>query len=908
MPDKKRTASGVLGGIAGLAGLSAVAGVLVAATITPAIAVSGVAASSAISLFDNMPSALEIDKLMQPTTILTNHGDAGWQPLTSFYDQNRSPVGFDEVAPVMYDAILSSEDPRYYQHGGVDLIGTTRALLSNAQGGATQGGSSISQQYVKNVLIQQCERDAEAVTETNENGEVVEVQSRDDVLQSCWMEATNATGVDGYERKLQEMRYAIQLEKIYSKNDILLGYLNIANFGGTTYGIDAAAKYYFNVPASQLSLGQAATLAGIVQNPNTYRIDRPGGSIFGADGTAYNREADGSVDDAAPGMLAALDTLLAEGTITQEQYLAAGDAYTSTKGRQLYVLSRLLDDGKITRDQYVAAAIEPISPAITRPLTGCESTGATAYFCAYVVATIQNDPSFGETAEERTRALRQDGLQIYTTLDWRLQTAAQDAIAENAPAAVDGMRFGSTVVNLEAKTGRVLAIAQNTRYVPGAAENPEESGIVFAGNLAVGGSRGFNAGSTFKLFTLVDWLEQGRSLREVVNGNVRPVPNMATCDGTWVNTDRTIIYNFGRQGGYNGTPLQFTESSLNTGYLGMAAELNLCDIAAVATKMGVTLGDGNPITMPVANNVIGSDEVSPIAMAGAYATVANGGTYCQPKVIDRVTDSDGNDLPDLVPQRTCTQQLSPEVAATAAFALQSVMSGGNGTGRRGNPFDGTPLIGKTGTHQEHQSWMIESSTNVTTAVWAGSWGGNGPNDRIDNRYYNGTRLMDIRYAIANWSQGVADEFYGGDAFPQPDSNLTRQVFRDVPNVVGQTIEQAQATLEDAGWRVSVGEAVDSDQPTNVIVQQNPSGSAAAGSTITINPSNGQAATVPTVAGLSLNQARQALAAAGYANLNGSCTEDPAAPNDGLVGGTDPGAGSAANRSATITVSYTARDC
>ena len=129
MPDKKRTPTGALAGILGLVGLSAVAGLLVTATVTPAIAVSGAAASSAIKIFDNMPSILKIDELMLPTTILTNHGEGGWQELTSFYDQNRSPVEFDQVAPVMYDAVLSSEDPRFYQHGGVDLIGTSRAVL-----------------------------------------------------------------------------------------------------------------------------------------------------------------------------------------------------------------------------------------------------------------------------------------------------------------------------------------------------------------------------------------------------------------------------------------------------------------------------------------------------------------------------------------------------------------------------------------------------------------------------------------------------------------------------------------------------------------------------------------------------------------------------------------------------------
>ncbi len=284
------------------------------------------------------------------------------------------------------------------------------------------------------------------------------------MLANCWTEATTASGNEGIERKLQEMRYAIALEQKYSKNDILLGYLNISNFGGRTYGIDAAARYYFDVSAKDLSVSQAATLAGIVQNPNTYRIDKTGGSIFDGDGVGYNKAPDGLIDDVRPGQLAALDTLLSEGTITQEQYLAAADGYTSTKGRQLYVLSRMLDDGKITRDQYVAAAAEPITPVITPATTGCTTAGGSAYFCQYVRDVIENDPAFGATPEEREKALKRGGLSIYTTLDLRIQSAAEAAMVENVPSSVDFMKLGSTIVSIENTTGRILAIAQNTQF------------------------------------------------------------------------------------------------------------------------------------------------------------------------------------------------------------------------------------------------------------------------------------------------------------------------------------------------------------------------------------------------------------------------------------------------------------
>ena len=900
MPENKRTASGALGGILGLVGLSTAAGVLLTAAVTPAIAVSGAAASSAITIFDNMPSYLQPDALMLPTTLM-----AGDRVLAKFYDQNRSPVTFDQVNPVMYDAILSSEDPRYYQHGGVDLIGTTRALLSNASGGETQGGSSISQQYVKNVLVQRCERDAKAT----DGSDGKPAQTRDEALQACAFQAIQAEGVEGYQRKLQEMRYAIQLEKQYTKDQILLGYLNIANFGGVTYGIDAAAKYYFDVPAAQLNVGQAAILAGMVQNPNRFRIDREGGSIIYDDGTTLNKAPDGSIDDVDQSTIQALYTLRDNGEITQEQLVNAADGYSETKGRQLYVLSRMEIDGKITHEQYVAAAIEPITPKITPTEQGCGASAA-PYFCQLVVGQILSDPAFGAEDDDRVNSLRQDGLTIQTTLDWRVQDAAQAAMSDIVPASTDSLKdgkLGSTALTLEAKTGRLLALVQNTKFTqdPTQENDPAYSSIVFAGDKDNGGSIGFNAGSTFKIFTLVDWLEKGNSLNTQLNGRLRPVPNMKnSCQGDWVNTDRYVINNFGETSGYMGTPMMFTRDSLNTGYLAMASQLDLCDIAKVAKKMGVgTTGDGKEIKMANANEIIGSDNVSPLAMAGAFATVANGGSHCQPKLIDKVTDADGAERP--IPQRTCDTVLTPEVAATAAYALQGVMTGG-GTGQSANPRDGVPVMGKTGTHEGWHTWMIESSTNATTAVWVGNSEGT---ETLFDKFANGYQLSDMRYSLARQVQTAADEFYGGDRFPDPASNLLRTVTKDVPNVVGRSIDDARGALQNAGFSVTVGEPVDAELGGDRVAAQNPSGSAPLGSTITLSPGNGQGATVPDVSGNPVSSARAALLAAGFGTVSiGGCEKDASAPAEGRVTGTNPAAGTSTNKSTAVSLSIVAKDC
>ncbi|WP_127476311.1 transglycosylase domain-containing protein [Microbacterium sulfonylureivorans] len=892
MPDTNRTARSVLGGLTGLVGLSAVAGVLIAATVTPAIALSGAAASSAITMFDNLPSVLEIDKLMLPTTLWVKNSptEEGYVEMTQFYDQNRSPVEYNEVAPVMYDAILSSEDPRYYQHGGVDLIGTTRAVLSNIRGGGeTQGGSTISQQYVKNILVQRCEAQAET----------------EEAKLDCWTQATTAVGDEGIQRKLQEMRYAIALEQKYDKEVILLGYLNIANFGGTTYGIDAASKYYFGVAAKDLTLGQAATLAGIVQNPNSYRIDKTTGSMTDKDGNTYNKAPDGLIDDVDPKTIAALTTMLDSGAITQEQYLAAADGYSATKGRQLYVLSRLLDDGKITQEQYDAAVIEPITPKITEPKVGCAAAKGKEYFCQYVRYVIERDPAFGATDEERLANLRRGGLNVYVTLDMRLQNEAQSTMTEIAPTSVAGGKFGGAGVSIEASTGRILAMVQNTKFSESITDDNNYTPIVYAGDRRFGESTGFSAGSTFKLFTLIDWLEKGHSVNEVVNGRDRVVKQFKdTCveGGVYYNADWSPR-NFNRQSGYTGTPMQFTRQSLNTGFVGMAAELDLCDIGKAAKKMGVTLGTGEDIVMTGANQVIGSDAVSPLAMAGAYATVANNGIYCQPQAIDRVTDSDGNELPK--PERTCSQAIDPKVAATAAYALAGVMNGG--TGAQGNPYDGTPLIGKTGTHQETQTWLIESSTRVATAAWFGNADGA---IEMAKTWHNGRALNQLRYILAQDVQRLANQLYPGAQFPGPDSNLSRQVFTELPDVRGKSMEEAKRTLQDAGFEVTEGTAVDSDMEQGLVAAQSPEpGRVAGGTPVTISPSNGQGLTVPDVSGMGLDRAISELRQAGFGNVQpGNCKQRDDADRQGTAGSTDPKAGTVTNRNSAISVNYVSRDC
>ena len=889
MPHAKRTFGGVLGGLLGLVGLSAIAGILVTATVTPAIAVSGYAASSAISLFDSLPGNLQIDRPMEPTTIYAQKGDGSgeYYELASFYDQNREPVEYNQVSPYVYDALLSTEDPRFFEHGGVDLIGTGRALLSNAVSDSTQGGSSISQQYVKGVQLQVCERTAADEKE----------------LADCANKASTADGTAGYQRKLQEMRYAITIEQEYSKEQILIGYLNLVNFGGSTYGIEAAAQYYFNTTAKDLTLSQAATLVGIINNPNTLRLDYPDSET--------NGEANG---------------------------------YAAAQKRRDQVLGRMLTEGTISQKQYDETIEQAIDPDITERVKGCSAAGGSAYFCQYVTNTVLNDPRYdeafgaieGDNNTERQNVLRRGGLEIYTTLDNSLQYEAQQTMASNAPQYLNNLRFGATSVQIDNKTGNILTLAQNTRFSELGDKTKGETSVIFAADQVHGASSGFEAGSTYKIFTIIDWLKNGRSVNEVLDGRVgRTMP--MTCNGNPIGSATpTRGDNFAGSGGLVGTVQKFTELSLNSGFWAMGSQLDVCEIHQVAVDMGLKRGGGEPIHQDDdgAFSLLGSKNIAPVDMAAIYAAVANGGVRCEPTAIVRAVDANGNDLP--MPENECARVLDENIANTTAFDMRSVLEGSQGSGATARVGDGIQTFGKTGTHQNLQSWMIQSSRNVTTAVWVGNYDAvyegepdyNGAlvwkyrqnineegrtsteyrGDLFDN-YANGVQLAQLRYSLSKANQAAANAKFGGDNFPDPDPGLIKTTKHPVPSVAGMSVDQATQTLRDKGFNVSVDpNEVPGDQDKGLVERSNPSGEAPAGSLITLQVSNGKGSIkVPDVEGMNLAKASDEMWSADI-NLYLSCVVEKDAPAAGNVIKVDPAAGTYVHKDDKVVVTYEAKKC
>src|SRR4051812_27811425 len=212
------------------------AGALIAALTGPLIVGSGLVARSSADLLTPLPSALGDAVLVGNTVVLAADGS----PLTYFYRDNRTPVGSDRIAPVMKQALVDIEDARFYEHHGIDLEGTLRALVSNLLAGTVrEGGSTLTQQLVKQTLLQtaQSSEDRQAATEQSVG------------------------------RKLKEARLALAMEERYTKDEILTRYLNLVYFGEGAYGIEAAARRYFGIAAADLDVQQAATLAGLVQTP-----------------------------------------------------------------------------------------------------------------------------------------------------------------------------------------------------------------------------------------------------------------------------------------------------------------------------------------------------------------------------------------------------------------------------------------------------------------------------------------------------------------------------------------------------------------------------------------------------------------------------------------------------------------
>jgi penicillin-binding protein 1A len=504
------------------------------------------------------------------------------------------------------------------------------------------------------------------------------------------------------DRKAREAVLARRLEGLMTKDQILERYLNTVYLGNGAYGVQAGAETYFGVSVGELDVGQSAFLAGMIANPSAFDpIRRPDAALARRD--------------------LALRRLIAYGRITDEE----ADRYSDT----------------------------PLPTRINQVLPQAQD-----YFVEEVKQQLLDDERLGATAEERYYSVFRGGLEIHTTLDPRAQSMAlqarNDVLAEIAPEGTPtaivpiadnpetgAPRFATgAVVSVEPGTGAVRAM------VGGSGFEAEKY------NVTTQGLR--SGGSTFKVFVLMALLEHGYVPNDSVSGS-------GPCSFTGIpglNPDPYRVENFANSGGGGGTILQQTLRSSNCAYVRLGQIVGTENVAEQARRMGIT----TPL-VPVVSMPLGTQEVYPIDMAAAMASIAADGLYNAPYYVDRVQDRDGRVL--FTHQPNPRRAASPESARLAADILEKNVQSGTGTRAR---IPNQHAAGKTGTAQNSgNGWFVGFTPYLSTAVWIGS-----PADNFEVRI-RGTGITGGSYPAEIWGRYMRAWHEGLETLDYEDPPRTR---------------------------------------------------------------------------------------------------------------------------------------
>ena len=631
MPHERRTTGAIASTVGAIVGISVLAGLLVGLMLIPFAGSLGVLTRDVVRDFESLPDELNTPPLPERSVILASDGSV----LATIYYQNRIEVPLESIAPIMRQATVAVEDARFLDHNGVDFRGIVRAAASNASTGEiSEGASTLTMQYVKNVLVNQ----------------------------ATSAEELDAARGDSSARKIKEVRLALALEKRFTKGEILSRYLNIAYFGSGAYGVEAASRRYFSKPAANLTLAEAATLAGIVQRPTSYD------PIRNPELSAERRNV-------------VLDRMASLG------YISVADSERAQK----IPMQALLNPTQVSN--------------------GCTSSYA-PFFCDYVLQSIRENNIFGETPEQREAFLRRGGYTITTTLDPTVQKAVTQVVNSTIP--IDDPSGKAAAISMvQPGTGQIIAMTQNRNWGTSGRGNTTYN---YNAPQSMGGTIGMQAGSTFKIFTLAAALEAGISPNEYISS---PSPNTFTnfrnCD-TGAIYEPVTVRNSTTSGTLN--MAQATAYSTNTYFMAIEERTGICRPADIAESLGVTLGNGDPL-LRVPSFTLGTMEIAPLSLANAYATFAAHGRYCEPVPILEIRDRDGAKLP--IPNGDCRQVLDREVADGVTVMLNGVVDGyiSGRTGAAMNLGD-RPVAGKTGTTNESAAvWFAGYTPQVASAVWVG---------------------------------------------------------------------------------------------------------------------------------------------------------------------------------------------
>lgn len=510
--------------------------------------------------------------------------------------EDRQVVPLSRIPKGLQDAVIGIEDRYFWEHKGVNVRATLRALVANtASGDIEQGGSTITQQLVKNALL-----------------------------------GPKQT----IERKVKEAAFALRLEKQMTKNQILERYLNAIYLGHGAYGVQSAANIYFDRNVEDLEPAQMAMLVALIRNPNGYDpIDEP--------------------------------------KIASE--------------RRAVVADRLAELKIITnevRDQIKAAPL-PTTLFPRNEVFQANLTIGSNFFVEEVRRLMISLPGGADS-------LYTAGWRIFTTLDVHAQEQAEAAVKDALPDS--GGKFKAAIAAVEPVTGAVRALVGN------------DSLDAQGSNWATQGMR--QVGSSFKPFVLATAFENGYDRDDTISGwgpCAFPLPPGSE-EPVWT------PQNYEKSPGSIATLEQQTLKSSNCAYARLSQAIGMPKVTELGKKLG--LGEKNPNIYSIA---LGATEQTPLQMAGAYAAFAGGGLYSEPRLIDRITTSDGKVLMQSeLPQ---VPVLSAKTAADVTCVLHKNVQSGTGTKAE---IGSQQVAGKTGTTDDYRNaWFVGYSPHLSTAVWMG---------------------------------------------------------------------------------------------------------------------------------------------------------------------------------------------
>ncbi|WP_194165236.1 transglycosylase domain-containing protein [Deinococcus terrestris] len=625
------------------------------------VAAAGVAATYVTKWTTELPDYRELDNLSlgAETRVFARDGAPLGTLIPKVGEQaiSRTLVRLDEVSPFMTAALISNEDRRFFEHYGLDPYGIGRQLQRAAQGEDLQGGSTLTNQLIKNTLL--------------------------------YDEYKAARTPD---RKIKEWLLSVQVERAFTKEEILRNYLNAIYWGDggpvELYGIYSAAQAYFGKTPKGLSLAESAYLTILVPSPNRY----------------FN------YDTVRPLMRVLLDRMVEDGWVTQAQADAAWKEDLQPRGWQI---------------RYAANGDVKSAKLVDR--TAKELKAVTSTRAPHFVQQVEQDliARFG-----RERVYGSGGLRVYTTLDLKVQNAVETASRE-ATGLPPGATLGAVVV--EPYSGEVLGmVGQKLR-----GNAPPEDW-----NNAAQGQR--QIGSTIKPLLYTTALSTG--LRQDHREEDKPVSFPCdTCKGgvySPQNFAGAVTYR-------NMTIREALDRSLNLVTVRLADRIGLQTFFGKLNELGLQTNDGTGLAA-----ALGAIETTPVKMAAAYAPFVNGGLYRPPRYVTRVTTARGEVLYDVANEVTKPKRVwTPQVAFLGLDMIRGVVNDltpAQGGLAQGANFGEWPVAGKTGTSNFVKDlWFVGTTPLYTGAVWVGKQQGGANPDY----YYSGVvgipiwkRMMEISHA------------------------------------------------------------------------------------------------------------------------------------------------------------------